>query len=360
MLIECHTALPETLADEWDMFMLQARHAHPRQFRAFAPIESALGHDVLHVIGRQDGSIRAVGQFSFRRDRLLPGSYARAVALSGPVCDDPKTMLSFLSEIARSAPFARVAAISVTPYWLDTEAEELASALGSAGWKVSDPDPVRYTGVIDLTRSADVIRASLAANARRKIRQVEESKVEIRPLETLAEIEMFFEHLNRLVLRRHRFTAVAEAEYKAGFQSVYRDPSVSVILGAWNEDTFLGGLLLYRSARFAHARRYVANPAAGKLRIAPALWYQGMLWAKAQGCSMLDVEGFRVIEDKSDQLFNVYEYKREFRPVPALRMAEHTLVLNAVAYSLNQLPQNARSLLRRQLPFLASAWRKRT
>jgi lipid II:glycine glycyltransferase (peptidoglycan interpeptide bridge formation enzyme) len=269
-------------------------------------------------------------------------------------------MLSFLSEIVHSAPFARVAAISVTPYWLDTEAEELASALGSAGWKVSDPDPVRYTGMIDLARSVDVIRASLAANARRKIRQVEESTVEIRPLQTLAEIEMFFEHLNRLVLRRHRFTTVAETEYKAGFQSVYRDPSVSVILGAWNADAFLGGLLLYRSARVAHARRYVSGPAAGKLRIAPALWYQGMLWAKAQGCSMLDVEGFRVIEDKSDELFNVYEYKREFRPVPAVRIAEHTLVLNAAAYNLNQFPRHMRSLLRRHLPSLADALRNLT
>jgi lipid II:glycine glycyltransferase (peptidoglycan interpeptide bridge formation enzyme) len=360
MIIECHRTLPDAAAASWDAFMRTARHAHPRQMPAFAEIEAALGHDVLHVLGRQDGRVCAVGQFSLRRSRILPGRYAAAVALSGPVSDDADTMVAFLSALARSSAFARVDSIVVTPYWLDTEAGALARVLDAAGWIPTDPEPMRHTGLIDLARPPEAIRASFAANARRKVRMVEEAGVEIRPVATPAEAAVFFDRLNRLGLQRHGLTLVSQAEHEAAWRAVYAPGEIGVILGAWQAGTFLGGLLLYRSAHYAHARRYVADPAAGRLRIAPALWYQGMLWARAQGCRVLDVEGFRLVDNKDDPLFNVYEYKRELRPEPALRIGERTLVLNALAWQAVQVPRRLRSLLRRRFPALAAALRRRS
>lgn len=117
----------------------------------------------------------------------------------------------------------------------------------------------------------------------------------IREITSHAEANVFFDLLNRLVISRHGLTPVPRTEYEAAFENVYRDPAAGVIFGAYHGDVFLGGLLLYRSRTTAHARRYVADAlaaqAVGNLRVAPALWLEGMLWAKRQGCGVFDVEG---------------------------------------------------------------------
>ncbi|MGJ5620533.1 lipid II:glycine glycyltransferase FemX [Sulfitobacter sp. MF3-043] len=354
MDIECLDSLTETQDSEWCAFLAQAQHQHPRQDPRFAEVERATGQDVLYAAGRRDGEICAIGLFTLQPSRLMPGRIAVASALSGPVCDDDDTMVAFMQALAGHVGFAKVDALRITPYWLDDNATGLAGKLSAAGFAISDPEPHRDTGMINLTLTEDELMASFSRSARRKVRLVEKSDIEIRRIETQADAETFFEHLNNLVIARHNLTPVSRAEYESGFRHIYSDPSIGVIFGAYHEDVFLGGLLLYRSRTTAHARRYVADPGAaqaiGNLRVAPALWLEGLFWAKRQGCTHFDVEGFLPVEDKSHPNFNVYEYKREFKPTHVRRIAEHTLVLNPLANGIAMLPARARSTVKRLFP----------
>ncbi len=354
MDIECLAALTEPQEAEWRAFLAQARHQHPRQDPRFAAVERASGQEVIFAIGRQDSTICAIGLFTLQPARFLPGRIAAASALSGPVCDDSATLVAFLRAVAGHARFAKVDAIRVTPYWLNDEADELAGRLAEAGLKITDPEPHRDTGMIDLTMSEDDLRASFSRSARRKVRLIEKSEVEVRRIDTPALSEEFFERLNTLVIARHNLTPVPRTEYEAGFAHIYNDPSIGAIFGAYHGDVFLGGLLLYRSGGTAHARRYVADPdaaqAIGNLRVAPSLWLEGLLWAKGEGCNRFDVEGFLPVEDKAHPNFNVYEYKREFKPVHVRRVAEHTLVLNPLTNGVNMMPGRARSAVKRLFP----------
>lgn len=354
MEVECVERLTAEQRSEWDGFLAGAAHQHPRQDPRFAEVERASGQDVLFAIGRREGQIRAVGLYTLKPSRLAPGRSALASALSGPVCDDAGDLAEFVAAVAAHPRFAKVDEIRITPYWLGEEVPALAGALTAAGLTVSDPDPHRNTGLIDLAQSEDALRSSFSRSARRKVRLVEKSDIEIRVAETPEAAETFFERLNTLVIARHNLTPVTRAEYEAGFRHIYCDPSIGVIFNAWHEGTFLGGLLLYRSGRTAHARRYVADPAAaqavGNLRVAPALWLEGILWAKRQGCVQFDVEGFLPVEDKSHPNFNVYEYKREFRPEYVRRIAEHSLVLNPFWSGLNTMPGRAKGAVKRLFP----------
>lgn len=353
MDIECLDNLTETQNAEWRAFLAQAQHQHPRQDPRFADVERATGKDVVFAMGRRAGKVCTVGLFTQQPNRLIPGRIAVASALSGPVCDDGPEMVQFLQALAKHERLAKVDAICVTPYWLEGEATELAGTLSEAGFKITDPEPHRNTGMIDLTMTEDELMASFSRSARRKVRLVEKSDIEIRRIETPKAAETFFERLNNLVIARHNLTKISRAEYESGFRHIYNDPSIGVIFGAYHEDVFLGGLLVYRSGITAHARRYVADPGAaqaiGNLRVAPALWLEGLVWAKRQGCTHFDVEGFLPVEDKSHPNFNVYEYKREFKPTHVRRIAEHTLVLKPVSYRLNRLPQTVKGVVKKLL-----------
>ncbi len=363
MEIECLDALTAPQEAEWRAFLAAARHQHPRQDPRFAAVERAVGQDVVFAIGRQGGAIRAVGLFTMQRARFLPGRIAAASALSGPVCDDAAALVAFVQGVAGHPRFARVDAIRVTPYWLGDEAAELAARLAEAGLKITDPEPHRDTGLIDLTMTEDDLRASFSRSARRKVRLIEKSDVVLRRIDTPERAAEFFERLNTLVIARHNLTPVPPAEYEAGIAHIYTDPTIGAIFGAYHGEVFLGGLLLYRSGTTAHARRYVADPdaaeAIGNLRVAPALWLEGLLWAKAQGCTRFDVEGFLPVEDKTHPNFNVYEYKREFKPDHVRRIAEHTLVLKPVTHTLNGLPRRARGAVKRLFPRIRRTGQRR-
>lgn len=327
-----------------------------RQDPRFADVERAKGNDPVFALGRNDdGSLAAVAWFLRRPSRLIPGRFSRAVALSGPVCDDPATILSFLDGVARHPDFARVDALTITPYWLGDEVPGLDAALERAGWYASDPGWFRSTGLIDLNRTPTEIVESFSRSARRKVRLVEKSDIVIRRIETLEEAAVFFDRLNRLVLERIGSTPIRPAEYASALDNQPGAPAGAAIFGAFLGEVFLGGLLVSRGLRTAHAGRYVADAAAARevannLRVAPSLWLAGMLWARAEGCSLFDVEGFELIEDESHPMFNVYEYKREFNPTPVKRSREYTIPLRSLLHTMNCFPKQARALLRRLTP----------
>ncbi|GAB4540928.1 MAG: hypothetical protein Tsb0024_11570 [Ruegeria sp.] len=356
MDIECLEDLTEAQKTEWCEFLSTSQHQHPRQHPQFAEVDKAIGNRVIFATGRRAGRLVAVGIFVLQPSRVMPGRSAAAVSLSGPVCDTASDMVAFLQGLSEHPAFSRTDALRITPYWLDQDGDGLARALAQAGFRVSDPEPHRDTGLIDLTGTEDELRASFSRSARRKVRLVDKSEIEIRTAGTLAEAETFFERLNSLVVARHNLTPVSRAEYSAGFDRIFRDGALGVILCAYHQAVFLGGLLLYRSGTTAHARRYVADPGAaqaiGNLRVAPALWLEGMFWAKRAGCTRFDVEGFLPVEDKAHPNFNVYEYKREFKPTHARRIAEHTLALSPAHHFANTLPGRLKAHVKRSFPQL--------
>ena len=354
MEITCLKSLTDGQAQDWADFLNSAKHQHPRQDIRFAHVERALGQEVVFAIGRSDGVIQAVGIFSKHPHRFLPGRYSVAIALSGPVCDSASNLVGFVTGIAEHEEFKNVDALSITPYWLGDEIDDLQAMLKKAGFEISDTEPYRNTGLIDLGMDEDELRASFSRSARRTVRLIDKSEVEIREVKTRKDAEEFFERLNTLVIARHNLTPVLKPEIDACIDHIYNDPTIGVIFCAYHNDTFLGGLLLYRSGRVAHARRYVADPTAakviGNLRVAPALWLEGLLWAKLQGCALFDVEGFLPVEDKNHKNFNVYEYKREFKPTYERRLAENTIVLRPFSHAVANLPERLKSIIKGVLP----------
>lgn len=356
MEIEIHLKLSTDQAAEWRAFQASAGHQHPRQDPRFAMVENATGKTALFVTGRRGGTLCAVGLFSLLPSPLIPGRFSSASALSGPVCDDARIMVEFLRKLAATDAFAKVNAIKVTPYWLDDQAAELAAELSRAGWIRSDPSAVRYTGIIDLSLSEEALAASLSRSARRKVRLVQKSDIEIRQISSVEGAKEFYDKLNDLVLRPHRLSQVPRSEQEAMFTHILTDPTIGAVWGAYHREVFLGGLAIYRSQKTAYARRYVADAKAAKavsnLRVAPSLWFEAMTWAKQQGCTNFDVEGYRLIDDKADPMFNVYEYKRELNPRETTRIAEHTLTVSKIFHFSDTLPRSLKNVLRKRLPRL--------
>lgn len=351
--VDCtHVIGPRELA-EWQAFLHAAQHQHPRQDPRFAAVEEADGRVVMFTRGRRpDGALCAAGLFTLRRYRLFGRFFVDASCLSGPVCDDAATLVDFLDALRRLPAFAGVGWIRATPFWTDGEADLLAAAFTARGWRIDEAEPVRLTGWVDLTSGPEEILAAFSKSARRELRRAERQGVTMRPLTRLHEALAFLASLNRLRTGRG-LRALAEPGFLQAFDTVHAKGDTGVIFGAFLGEELVAGLQLYRSRHVAHGRHFTLEPsrlhALSNLRIAPLVWYQGMLWAKAQGCHALDVEGWHADLPEDDPRFAIYKYKGELGPVPVRRVAQHGKVGNPVVDIVRNAEERLRGLARQVL-----------
>lgn len=306
-----------------------------------------MGRSVLFAIGRENTVIRAIGLFSLIPHPFLAGRWRQALCLSGPVCDDAAKLTEFLTALVAHKAMRTIGSLHVTPYWLDMDAEALDHILKDAGWRPGEIERFRSTGLVDLSKGIESVLCRFSKSARRELRRAERQGVQLRVLKDFNEAQEFRESLDRLHASRG-LALVNKAAFREGWNSIYRHGDTGTLLGAFKNGSFLGGLQLMRSRDVAHGRYFTTEPealrAAGNLRIAPALWLEGMKWAKTKGCAFLDVEGYR-IPKAGDSKYFVYKYKAEFDPRLVVRISERVRILHPMIH----LTGNARALLLKRL-----------
>ncbi len=348
--VESHTTLDPLVRSEWQAFLATARHQHPRQDPRFGAAEQADGRSVVYVTGRDSArTLQAIGLFSLKRYPLVPGAFIYASCLSGPVCDNAEMLVGFLEGVRHIPAFARVGRLRATPFWTDADADTLGQVFTAHGWVIDDAEPVRQTGWVDLTPSAEDIFAAFSKSARRELRRAERQGITVRPLTQIAEAAEFLASLNRLRTGRG-LSPIAEPGFITAFQSVHAAGDTGVILGAFHRGRLVSGLQLYRSRDVAHGRHFTLEPellhGLSNLRISPLVWYAAMIWARERGCATLDVEGWRAAVQETDYSYGIHKYKGEFAPVPVRRIAEHGQTVNRLVDMLTEAGRRLRKPLR--------------
>ena len=151
---------------------------------------------------------------------------------------------------------------------------------------------------------------------------------------------------------------ISEFGFDVAFELFYSTCKEGVIIGAFHGNHFLAGLQIHRSSTLAHAlMHFTVEPGRlhdlSNLKNRPAGWFQGMLWARAHGCSALDVEGWRAVLPETDTHARIHKYKGEFAPRQVYRLAEHrksaNLAIDVTADVGRYLNWNARSLIYRMI-----------
>lgn len=345
MDIECVRELGPEQAAEWDAFLASSRFQHPRQDRRFATTERVGGADVLFVLGRVGGVLAGVGLLSLTRHPVLTSRYRDGIFLSGPVCNDSEAMIAFLNAACAHPEIARIGRIRITPYWLGDDARALHNLLETNRFSMSSDGVFRDTGLIDIAPDPDVIMSRFSKSARREVRRAERAGVTVRPITTIEGAREFLHSLNRLRVGRGLFR-LAEDSFLQSFEDVYKDGDIGMLLGAFSDDRFISGLLMYRSAHTAHGRHFTTETellhALKNLRISPLLWLEGMTWARDHGCVRFDVEEYRETTDKSDKKYNIYKYKSELAPEAVIRIGERCRTVNPILH----LTGNGKELLK--------------
>ena len=332
MKVHFHYKLNRAQQIEWLQFWANCEHSHPRQHLMFAEIERAKGRTPVFIIGEEDGKIVAIGIFSIRPLFLGKKFSFEAFCLRGPTFDNIDHGRYFLLQTISFFKSLNVGSIRLSPSWYFPGAEPVESLLTEMNLKPYFGGTRDATGLIDLQRNIDEIFASFSQSTRREIRRAERQHVIIRAATNLEEGRYFFDKLD-LMQHERGLTPIPFDEFCTMMESIFIKQDVGVLLNAYHDETFLGGLWLIRSPRFTHASRYVvANDALRKLSnlsIGPILWLHGMMWAKDKGCKFFDMEGSVEAKDINSITYEVEKFKKRFSPIAIERINEHIYICNS-------------------------------
>jgi lipid II:glycine glycyltransferase (peptidoglycan interpeptide bridge formation enzyme) len=324
--------------DYWSLHI----HASWRQHPAFGHAAAAIGARNTYAVGFLDEKIALVGVFSYKPICRRFGA-TEAVCLRGPVFDDVSFAQWCLLQINNYFRLLKVGTVRIGPYWRFPEAEDLERALFAIGYKIfekSYPLGRRTTGIIDIRKSNEEILKSFKNSTRYEIKKAEKLGIDHRPACGSLEAGEFFNHLDQRDKERG-ITRTSPKEFEAIFNLLKAHKESGAIINSYYKNSFLGGLLLFRGGRTAFLSKFVVCDNSKclfpTLRLAPSVFFEGIQWAKSQGCEFLDIEGYSTDDkDLGDRVF-VNRYKTGFNPVACQTLGQYYAVCKSSMHQVQRM-----------------------
>lgn len=323
--------LNEETRRKWLGYWSLHHHAAWRQHPGYGEVAKACGETPVFVVGLANEEIKLAGLFSLRR---LGFGATEAVCLRGPVFDDVSFANWCLPQIHDFFRQRNAGTVRIGPYWRFPEAEDLERALFDMGYQRFEKEQAlgrRATGMVDLQGSDEDLLKSFRQSTRYEIKHARKLDVQLRIATSVDEAMEFFDHLDQRDKERGIGRA-SRVESLAISACLTSEPDSGAIISAYHEDSFLGGLMVARGGTTAFTVKFVVSEHCKchfpTLRIAPAVFFSGMLWAKSHGCQWVDLEGYSSNDlNQGDKAF-VNRYKAGFRPVECQALGQYFVICN--------------------------------
>lgn len=305
----------------WSKFIQKSDHGHPRQHFTMCQIKFAKKKKTVFVTGTVNNQIVVTGLFGIRPLWFGEQGSLEATCLSGPVFDDPVYLKPFLEETIEYFRRLNVGRVSVSPYWIYPEAENVKEIFRQMRFKPK----CEYipTGLVDLNRSEADIVASLSKNARKKLKRLETYPIKIYPATQLEQAEPLYNSLSRLRSERG-VLPMSWNEFKETIVWSKQYPQLGCCLRADYENIFISGKFLLYGVKYAHGLAYAINSDVPKnlpkISLGFLLWWQGLLWVQKQGSRYYDVDVYEENVEPLHPLYAVYQFKKQFKPIQVYRL----------------------------------------
>jgi lipid II:glycine glycyltransferase (peptidoglycan interpeptide bridge formation enzyme) len=275
--------------------------------------------------------------------RSLPaGLSALAYVPMGPVVDweDGELTLALLEYVEETVRRRRAFCLKVEPATFNspTEVERLVGYGFQPSAQTVQP---KSTILIDLDCPEDEIMARFHKKHRQKLRRAARLGVTVRP-GTSADVSSFTDILGETADRKD-FDAYPAEYYQTAFDLFDSQGQAQLLLASYDE-TVLAGIMVFTIGPRAYCMFAASRDVHRKLMPTYLLHWEGIRWARNQGCAVYDYCGIpdEVVADseehahskRTDGLWGVYRFKRGFGGEVASFVGSHDQVYQPALYSL--------------------------
>ncbi len=319
MAWQVHTS--ESPAADFHARWLDLSHAagHFLQHPAWGEFKEAFGWRALRIALAENDTFVAGAQVLFRP---LPLGLTLAYVPRGPILRraDPDLWRALVRELDAACRRRRAIFLKVEPNWEDTpEAREMLARAGFVpSFQTVQP---RSTIVVDLTADEATILARMKSKWRYNVRLAARKGVIVRPAQE-RDLPIFLDLLQETAAR-DRFPIHTPEYYRLAWER-FVPAGLGTLLMAWYQDMPLAAIFVVAWGKTA-IYMYGASSNRERQRMPNhLLQWEGMRWARQQGCTEYDLWGIpdevgkhpevwagRTPERK-DGLWGVFRFKQGF------------------------------------------------
>ncbi|MBV7410680.1 GNAT family N-acetyltransferase [Maritimibacter sp. DP1N21-5] len=237
-----------------------------------------------------DGPVRARGMI--RITRVLPGLSVAAIQ-RGPVTPSPADLAHVLPPIEAALAARGVATLTVNPVWTGDDVPAAREALVAQGYAQVPAALQNFptaTAGLDLTRSADEIRAGMSKSGRKDLRKATDNGIAARPMASLSEAEAANEAMRAMAAATGMQTD-AQHDFRRHFDYLSRHTDDGVILVTTLDGEVFGGLVSYCEGDVGYGFNLCTRPDITLPRT-HVMMFEAALALKAKGCRRFDLVGY--------------------------------------------------------------------
>lgn len=355
MEVDFQLKLNEEQKKQWFEFWNNCRHSYARQHYIYGEIERAKGRIPIYTTGYVNGCLVCIAIFSIRPMFFGNKFSLEAYCLRGPAFDDVSFFKEFIQLVITQFRQLHIGSIRISPYWQFPEAEEVESILKELKFDPYTQIGCREnTGFVTLSENENEMMSNLSKKVRYNIRRAQKEGISFRPIFNMNEALVAYRCL-KFMRSKRGLIPMSQSEFEATFEHVFKNQKHGLLLGAFLEKNFLAALWLIKGLHIVNTPCYAIEPKAckrlaKKLTIGHPLWWKGMLWAKEKGCLWLDVEGYSENTERSNSVYQIHRFKKQFHPIATQIISQHVYICNSVIHNLHK----GRNFAKRGYRFLRS------
>lgn len=324
-----------TDAQQWNDFVAASPYGNITQSYEWGEFSKHAGSTPLHVgVVDEQGNLCAAALVLVTKLPMLKSPYFYVPR--GPIVADPNSpafavLLNFLKSEARK--YGAVM-LKVEPGVEDGD-QHWINSLERRGFR-SSPQwlHIRNEWILDIRPDEKTLLAQMKEKWRYNIRLAGRKGVTVRRAEGKEDIKKFFELLQETAERDQFF--IHDQEHFEMIMNTLEPKGMAVMFLAEHEGKPVAGNVLMKLGKWCWYRYGASSSLGRNLMPNHLLQWNGIQWAKAQGCEYYNFLGIPATleepEAQKDPLWGVYTFKRGFNGFARLSLPGYDLPYNPILY----------------------------
>lgn len=229
----------------------------------------------------------------------------------GPLFVDPEVLDEWLTWLDRTIG-RETARLRVEPSLpLDAGGDDVESMLEGHGFVRRRAIGTWSTLIFGIEKKEDQLLASLSSQTRRRIRKSISVGIDVR-LEDDVDGWTMLSELQTLLSRRAPVSPIDVPTLACISRRYLAGGAGGTVIVARRECVPLAASLILVYHDVAYLHMLASSPAERNLPLSHLLVWRAILWAREQGCTSFDLEGFSQLARPGDSLWGVNQFKRGF------------------------------------------------
>jgi lipid II:glycine glycyltransferase (peptidoglycan interpeptide bridge formation enzyme) len=295
----------------WAEFVLNQKTGTLFQMPFWADVYQPRTHRWIFYWGEEAGQIRICALI---RGKKIPYWGFDYVIERGPVCDEEQALLAGIGEILKYLKKEKAISLRVNPYWEFPAGMRIEEGLVSLGFQpFQRKEDIHYqTIAVDLKKDQNELFKNLRKTTRYEIKRAQKLGLTVRSTDNREDLWLFYELLKKTGAKKN-FDIPQYPFLLNLWENVLKKQKMGALLMTHYHGDTISGLILLKHGLWG-VYSWGASDPDFKVKVSRAhlgLW-EGMLWAKSQGCALFDMGGLAGSEYKDAGMGNVDFFKTGF------------------------------------------------